>query len=92
VEATAQEYDQGVEELKRRKRGGANEARMIAIYLGRQVGGHRHAEIGKTMGLGKPSSVSSTYLLMKQRVAKEKKLLRRVRRIEDALKKSKKRT
>ena len=69
-----------------------NEARMVAIYLGRQLGGHKHEEIGKTVGLGKASSVSSAYLLMKERVAKEKQLQQRVRKIEDALTKSKKRT
>jgi len=92
VEATARSYGKTVEELKRRKRGRENEARMVAIYLGRQLGGHRHEEIGKTVGLGKPSSVSSAYLLMKERVAKEKQLQQRVRKIEEALTKSKKRT
>jgi hypothetical protein len=61
------------------KRGGENEARMVAIYLGRQLG-------------GTSMSVSSAYLLMKERVAKEKQLQQRVRRIEEALTKSKKRT
>ncbi|MBI4529706.1 MAG: transposase [Deltaproteobacteria bacterium] len=92
VEATAREYGKEVEELKRRKRGGENEARMVAIYLGRRLGGHRQEEIGKTVGLEKTSSVSSAYLLMKERVAKEKRLERKVRRVEDALTKSKKRT
>ncbi len=92
IAATARGYDKGVEELKRRKRGGENEARMVAIYLGRQLGGHKHEEIGKTVGLDKPSSVSSAYLLMKERVATEKALQRRVRGIEESLTKSKKRT
>ena len=47
VQATAPGYKKTVEELKRRKRGRENEARMVAIYLGRQLGGHRHEEIGK---------------------------------------------
>lgn len=85
VEATAREYGKGVEEMKRRRRGGENEARMVAIYLCRQLGGHRHEEIGKVVGLDKASSVSSAYLLMKQRVAKEKRLERRVRRIAGSL-------
>jgi REP element-mobilizing transposase RayT len=85
VKATAREYGKGVEELKRRRRGRENEARMVAIYLCRQMGGHRHEEIGKAVGLGKASSVSSAYLLMKARVAKEKRLGRRVRRIEASL-------
>ena len=58
----------------------------------RQLGGHEHEEIGKTVGLGKTSSVSSAYLLMKERVVKEKELKQRVRRIEEALTNSKKRT
>jgi len=92
VEATAREYGKGVEELKRRKRGVENEARMVAIYLGRHLGGHKHEEIGKTVGLGKTSSVSSAYLLMKERVATQKRLERKVRKIEEALLKSKQRT
>jgi len=92
VEATARSYGKAVEELKRRKRGRENEARMVAIYFGRQLSGHKHEEIGKTGGLVKASSVSSAYLLMKERVAKEKQLQQRVRRIEDALTKSKRRT
>jgi len=64
---------------------------MGAIYLGRQLGGHMHGEIGNTVGLGKAASVSSAYLLMKERVAKEKQLQQRVRKIEEALTKSKKR-
>jgi hypothetical protein len=65
---------------------------MVAIYLGRHLGGHRHEEIGKTVGLGKTSSVSSAYLLMKERVAKEEDLIRRIRRIEKSLTNGKKRT
>ena len=92
VEATAREYGKGVEELKQRKRGGENEARMVAIYLGRHLGGHKHEEIGKTVGLENTSSVSSAYLTMKKRVGKEKRLERKVRRVEERLLRSKKRT
>jgi putative transposase len=92
VEATAREYGKGEGELKRRRRGDENEARTFAIYLSRQPGGHKHGEIGKVVGLEKTSSVSSAYLRMKARVAEEKLLVRRVRRIEKALTKSKKRT
>jgi len=88
MEATARGYGTAVEQLKRRRRGRENEARMVAIYLARQLGGHKHEEIGEMVGLAKTSSVSSAYLLMKERVAKEKELHRRVRRIEEALSKS----
>jgi REP-associated tyrosine transposase len=92
VAAAAREYGKRVEELKRRKRGGENEARMVAIYLGRQLGGHKHEEIGKAVGLGNASSVSSAYLLMKKRVAKERRLARKIRRIEQVLVRSKQQT
>jgi hypothetical protein len=90
VEATVREYGKGVDELKRRKRGGQNEARMVAIYLSRQLGGHKHREIGKAVvGLDKASSVSSAYLRMKARVTEERQLTRRIRRIEKAFLRSK---
>ncbi len=92
VEATAREYGKRPEALRgRRKRGNEGEARMVAIYLSRQLGGHKQGEIGRAVGLEKSSSVSSAFLRMKWRVGQEKKLARRVRRIEDALSKSKKR-
>jgi len=65
---------------------------MVAIYLSRQLGGHKHGEIGKVVGLDKTSSVSSAYLRMKVRVTEERQLTRRIRRIEEALLKGKKRT
>jgi hypothetical protein len=49
---------------------------MVAIYLSRQLGGHKHREIGKVVGLEKTSSVSATYLRMKARVAKERQFVR----------------
>ena len=65
---------------------------MVAIYLSRQLGGHKQGEIGRAVGLEKASSVSSAFLRTKSRVAQEKNFARRVRRIEAALLKSKKRT
>ena len=93
VQATAREYGTQPEALRsRRRRGDGGEARMVAIYLSRQLGGHKQGEIGRAVGLEKASSVSSAFLRTKSRVAQEKKLARRVRRIEAALSKSKKRT
>jgi putative transposase len=92
VGATVREYGKGVDELKGRKRGEENEARLVAIYLSRQLGGHKHGEIGKVVGLEKTSSVSSAYLRMKTRLTEERQLVRRVRKIEEALLKGKKRT
>ena len=91
VEATAREYGKRPEALSgRSKRGNEGEARMVAIYLSRQLGGHKQGEIGRAVGLEKTSSVSSAFLRMKSRVAQEKKLARRVRRIEEAFVKEQK--
>jgi chromosomal replication initiation ATPase DnaA len=58
------------------------------MYLCRVLGGHKHSEIGKVMGLEKTSSVSSACLRMKARVAAQRKVGRRARRIEEELQKS----
>ena len=89
VAATAREYGQTVAEI--RKRGAGNDARTMAVYLSRELGGHRQAEIGKAVGLEKTSSVSSAYLRMKAMMAQDRRLARRAARIKDALLKSKKR-
>jgi hypothetical protein len=88
VRATAREYKIAVEDLRRRGRGAASDARSMAMYLCRVLGGHKHGDIGKAMGLEKTSSVSSACLRMKSRVAAEKQVGRRARRIEEALHKS----
>ena len=90
--ATAKVYGKGVEELRRKRRGEENEARSMAIYLCRTLGGHRHSEIGRVLGLDKTSSVSSACLRMKARVEVERKIARKARRIEEELQKSQGRT
>jgi REP element-mobilizing transposase RayT len=86
--ATARVYGKPVEELRRKRRGEENEARDMAMYLCRTLGGHRHSEIGKVMGLENSSSVSSACLRMKARVEAERKTSRRMRRIEKEVQKS----
>ncbi|MBI2089114.1 MAG: transposase [Deltaproteobacteria bacterium] len=86
--ATAKVYGRRLEELKRKRRGEQNEARSMAMYLCRSLGGHKHSEIGRVLGLEKTSSVSSACLRMKARVGAERKIARRVRRIEEELQKS----
>jgi REP element-mobilizing transposase RayT len=88
VEATARAYGKRVKELLRRRRGRQNEARSMAMYLCRTLGGHKLVDIGKLLGLEKYSSVSSACLSMKGRPEREKRLARRVRQIENLLIKS----
>jgi len=66
-----------VEELGNKRRGYDNEARAMAMYLCRSLGGYKLTEIGKVLGLEKYSSVSSACLAMKERIDKEKRLPRR---------------
>lgn len=89
---TAKVYGKGVEELRRRRRGEQNEARSMAMYLSRVLGGYKHSEIGRVLGLEKVSSVSTACLRMKLRVGTQRRLARRARQIEETLLKSQERT
>ena len=88
VRATARVYGKRVEELGKKRRGYENEARAMAMYLCRTLGGYKLTEIGRVLGLEKYSSVSSACLAMKARVEKERRLARRVRKVERLLLKS----
>ena len=92
VQVTAKVYGKRLEELRRKRRGEGNEARSMAMYLCRTLGGHKHSEIGRVLGLEKTSSVSSVCLRMKARVGEERKIARRAQRIEEELHKSQGRT
>jgi chromosomal replication initiation ATPase DnaA len=59
----------------------------MAMYLSRTLGGHKHSEIGRVLGLDKTSSVSSACLRMKARVEVERKIARKARRIKEELQK-----
>ncbi|MGB6063722.1 MAG: transposase [Desulfomonilaceae bacterium] len=72
-------------ELLSRGRGMSNEARNIAIYLARRLAGQRLATIGDAFGLEHYSSVSSVVSRMKQRIANDRSLRRKVEEIERAL-------
>lgn len=88
VRATARAYGKTVMEIGVRRRGEPNEARAMAMYLCRALGGYKLKEIGQVVGLEKYSSVSTAYLRMKERFNKERKLSRRARQIESQLLKS----
>lgn len=92
VGATARVYGKRIEELRKRRRGQENEARAMAIYLCRVLGGHKLLDIGKQIDLENYSSVSSAYLTMKGRVEKEKRVASRARLVESLLAKSQKQT
>jgi len=92
VGATARVYGKRIEDLRRKRRGEENEARSMAMYLSRVLGGHKHSEIGGALGLEKTSSVSSACLRTKRRIETEKHLARRARDIQQLLLKSQKRT
>jgi hypothetical protein len=67
---------------------GENEARLVAIYLSRHLGRHKHGEIGAAVELANTSSASSAYLRMKSRVVKKRRLSGRVQKVEQSLIKS----
>ena len=61
---------------------------LDGIYTQRTLGGHKHSEIGRVLGLEKTSSVSSAYLRIKAGVEVERRIARKARRIEEELHKS----
>ena len=87
VEATATYYGKTMGELKKRRRGHENEARGMAMYLGRRLGGYKLTEIGRAMGVGKYSTVSSACLVLKERVERDRGVARRAKQIEQSLSK-----
>ncbi len=91
IKATAKYYGKTVGDLRKKRRGEYNEARVMAVYLCRQLGGYRLTEIGKAVGLENPSSVGTAYLKMKGRVEEQRRLARRARKIISLVVKSQKR-
>ena len=89
---TARVYGKQLEELGRKGRGEENEARSIVMYLCWSLGGHKHSEIGRVLGLEKTSSVSSACLGMKARAGAVRRIAHRARKIEEELLKSQERT
>jgi len=72
-------------ELLWSKRGTTNDARNVAIYLARQLSGLTLAAIGDAFGLEHYSSVSSVVCRMKQRIASDRRLRKKVEAIERAI-------
>jgi len=92
VEATATHYGKTMRDLKKRRRGHENEARGMAMYLSRRLGGYKLKEIGRVMGVGNYSTVSSACMVMKERVERDRGVARRAKQIEQSLSKGHRRT
>jgi REP element-mobilizing transposase RayT len=86
MRAVAAEYGIRTEQLSKKRRGMANEARGMAIYLSRALGGYKLVDIGKVIGLENYSSVSSAYLSMKRRIEEDRRLARRGEEVKRVLK------
>ena len=89
---TARVYGKRLEELRIKRRGEENEARSMAMYLCWSLGGQKHSEIGRVLGLEKTSTVSSACMRIKARAGAERRIARRARDIEEELRKSQERT
>jgi chromosomal replication initiation ATPase DnaA len=63
----------------------SNDARNVAIYLARRLSGQTLAAIGAAFGLEHYSSVSSVVSRIKQKIARDRSLRRKVAEIERAL-------
>ncbi len=83
--AVCSAYGADRNELLSSRRGTSNDARNVAIYLARRVSGQTLATIGNAFGLENYCSVSSVLSRMKQRIANDGSLRRKVEEIERAL-------
>ena len=85
-------YDVKREKLFISKRGTFNEPRCAAIYLIRKLRRDRLKEIGRVFMLKKYSSVSSIIERMKSRMKNDRNLKKRIKKLEEQLRKSQEQT
>jgi len=85
-------YDVKREKLFLSKRGTFNEPRCAAIYLIRKLRRDRLKEIGLIFMLNNYSSVSSIIERMKSWVKNDRNLKKRIKKLEEQLRKSQKQT
>ncbi len=84
IENTVSEsYGMGVRELRRKQRGRGNEARNVAIYLGRTMGGYKLIDLGQHWRGLRYSSVSGVVYGVERNLSKDKQLRNRVEEIKN---------
>ena len=84
IENTVREsYGMGVRELRRKQRRRWNEARNVAIYLGRTMGGYKLIDLGQHLGGLRYSSVSGIVYGVERSLSKDKQLRNRVDEIKN---------
>ena len=79
----SESYGIGVRELRSKQRGPWNEARNLAIYLGRIMGGYKLIELGQHLGGLRYSSVSGIVYEVERSVSKDKQLRKRPEEIKN---------
>ncbi len=84
IENTVREsYGMGVRELRRKQRRRWNEARNVAIYLGRTMGGYKLIDLGQHLGGLRYSSVSGIVYEVERSLSKDTQLRNRVDEIKN---------
>ena len=84
IENTVREsYGMGVRELRRKQRGRGNEARNVAIYLGRTMGGYKLIELGQHWGGLRYSSISGIVYEVETSMSKDKQMRKRLEEIKN---------
>lgn len=83
--AVCEAYKVGPEDLKVMRRGRFNEPRNVAIYLMRHLTGESLESIGMEFNISSYSTVSSVFASIKSKVIVDKKLKKRIEKIESKL-------
>ncbi len=84
-EAVCAEFRTDPKELVCSRRGMANDARNVAIYLARKHAGLKLEDIGRLYAIRSYSTVSSVLVRMRARLETDEQILRRVKNIETEL-------
>ncbi len=75
--------ENAVRELRRKQQGRWNEARNVAIYLGRTIGGYKLIELGQRWGRLRYCSVSGIVYEVERSLSKDKQLRKRLEEIKN---------
>ena len=75
-------------DLIKKRRGRRNEARNAAIYLTRNLRLDTYSEIGRQFGISNDRTVRSVFVRMKKTLAEDKKIARKMEKLQDAIVKS----
>ena len=78
IRAVAKTYGRSVNAVVESRRGQENEARRMAMYVSREIGGHGHSAIAREMGVLSYSTVSSVCAKLTRELNRDQSLKKKL--------------